>query len=169
MRVIPASEVEYTPRALDLCAFDFPSEKLRTDRLQVNYERSSTSVSISNEVVTYRPGKAAQAIAEARYAATHCPTAGRVSPYFGGPPATFRLTMLADSRLPSGYVALHAHVATVVKGQREEITSIAIYQVRGDVVSIVYVYPGKGTTAGQLQQAAFHAAEAVAHNLALVA
>src|SRR5918911_5117485 len=39
---------------LDLCGFSFPSERLRTARLQVNYVRSGSTVRLSNEVVTYR-------------------------------------------------------------------------------------------------------------------
>ena len=49
---------------LDMCGFVFPSENLRTDRLQVNYKRAGTAVELSNEVVSYRPGGAAQSLQE---------------------------------------------------------------------------------------------------------
>ncbi len=154
---------------LDVCAFVFPSETLKTDRLQVNYLRSRGSASFSNEVVRYRPGKAAQALREVRYAATHCPAKPRISPYFGPPAVTHRVTLLADRRLPRGYVAIHNYETAVVKGKHETATSVAIYQQRGDVLSAVYVHPGNRTTPAQLRATAFHAAEAAARRLAQVA
>ena len=60
---------------LDMCGYRFASEKLRTNRLQVNYVHPGTSVTLSNEIVTYQPGGATQALEEVAYAASHCPTA----------------------------------------------------------------------------------------------
>src|SRR6185312_7565678 len=51
---------------MDLCRrTGYPSEKLRTARLQVNYLERGTTLGLSNEVVAYKAGGAAQAMAEA--------------------------------------------------------------------------------------------------------
>ena len=92
-----------------------------------------------------------------------------ISPYFGPPAVSHRVTLLADRRLPRGYVAIHDYETAVVKGKRETATSVAIYQQRGDVLSAVYVHPGNRTTPAQLRATAFHAAEAAARRLAQVA
>ena len=47
---------------LDLCAGSYPSENLRTGRLQVSYNHPTKTVDISNEVVTYVSGGAQQAL-----------------------------------------------------------------------------------------------------------
>ena len=48
---------------MDLCGrTGYPSEKLRTARLQVNYLKRGTTLGLSNEVVAYKAGGAAQAM-----------------------------------------------------------------------------------------------------------
>src|SRR5881409_3496685 len=50
---------------LDLCGRKgYASEKLRADRLQVNYLKQNTGLGLSNEVVTYKAGGAKQAMRE---------------------------------------------------------------------------------------------------------
>src|SRR3954452_20617334 len=50
---------------LDLCGRKgYASEKLRADRLQVNYLKQNTALGLSNEVVTYKPGGAKKALGE---------------------------------------------------------------------------------------------------------
>src|SRR3954470_9395764 len=50
---------------LDLCGrTGYASEKLRVDRLQVNYLKQKTTLGLSNEVVRYKPGGAQKAIRE---------------------------------------------------------------------------------------------------------
>jgi hypothetical protein len=149
---------------MDLCAYTFPSEALRTGRLQVDYERTAKDMAFSNEIVSYRPGKAEQAIGEARYAAVKCPAKPRVSPY-GGPAITWKLTALKDPRLLRGYVAVHINGTAIVKGKRQTYWGAAVYQVHGDVLSGVYAFPGKKTTPAQLDRAALAAAEASASRL----
>src|SRR5438552_1471956 len=52
-------------RILDLCGTkNYPSEKLRVTRLQVHYLKLGSKLGLSNEVVTYKPGGAAQAMRE---------------------------------------------------------------------------------------------------------
>jgi hypothetical protein len=151
---------------LDVCGFVFPSEKLRTDRIQVNYESTPQAIVFSNEVVTYKPGKAPQAMGEVRYAVAHCPKKARPNPYFAGRPISYRLKLLKDSRLAPGYVALQTTMSATVKGKLEHVTLIAVYQTRGNVLSAIYAYPAKGTSTAALRRAAFHAAEAAGRNLA---
>src|SRR3954452_24224391 len=50
---------------LDLCGRKgYTSEKLRSDRLQVNYLKQNTALGLSNEVVAYKPGGAKKALGE---------------------------------------------------------------------------------------------------------
>src|SRR5262249_29688889 len=119
-----------------------------------------------NEVVTYKPGKAPQAMGEVRYAVAHCPKKARPNPYFAGRLISYRLKLLKDSRLTPGYVALQTTMSARINGKLQHVTLIAVYQSRGDVVSAVYTYPAKGTSNAALQRAAFHAAEAAGRNLA---
>jgi hypothetical protein len=49
---------------LDLCGQTFASESLRRQRLQFVYAAPSSKTEVSNEVVRYAPGGAAQAYAE---------------------------------------------------------------------------------------------------------
>ncbi len=44
-------------------------------------------------------------------------------------------------------------------------TGVAVYQVRGNTLSGVYTFVGKGTTFADAQRIAFHAAEQSARNL----
>jgi hypothetical protein len=153
---------------LDLCGQSFRSEAFRTDRLQVDYyTRSSTAVSLSNEVVVYKPGKARTALAEVRYVAQHCPSKPVVSPY-GGPAIRYRLTSLSDAQLVQGYVALRVDARGVFNGKVKTITVLGVYQVKGDVLVGVYAYPGKGMTFAQTQKVGLHAAEGSARNLARI-
>ena len=65
-------------RTLDLCGTtNYPSEKLRTSRLQVNYLKNKSKLGISNEVVTYKAGGAAQAMREVIRHATRVRTISR--------------------------------------------------------------------------------------------
>ena len=59
---------------LDMCGFDFRSESLRTGRLQVNYSRQGSPEILSNEVVSYRPGGAGQAMREVERSIRQCPS-----------------------------------------------------------------------------------------------
>ena len=51
---------------LNVCgaASTYPSESRRLTRLQVDYLKQKSTLGLSNEVVTYRPGGAAQAMRE---------------------------------------------------------------------------------------------------------
>jgi hypothetical protein len=143
---------------LDLCGRKgYASEKLRADRLQVNYLKQNTALGLSNEVVAYRPGGAKKALGEVLRHATACPH----SPVFTGEPGVgplkFTITPVHDSKLLAGYVAVRVHAVGKLKnGKHVDQTSYAVYQRRGDVLSGIYSFGPN--TAAQLQFA-LHAAE----------
>jgi hypothetical protein len=148
---------------LDLCGRkNYPSEALRTTRLQVNYLKKKGAYGLSNEVVTYRPGGAAEAMLEVTQHALTCPH----KPIDSGdptlPPVRFTIIRIIDHALEKGYLAVKVRVQATVKGVHYDQTSYAIYQRVGDVLSGVYSF-GANTPA---QQAfALHAAEQSARNL----
>jgi len=154
---------------LDFCGFRFASEGLRSGRLQVNYTRSATAPALSNEIVTYRSGKAPQALAEARAAIRQCPKKAVPNPSGSGAPVTFRVTTLPTKGLLPGSVAFFVVASTTVNGVRQSLTAIVIYQVRGDILSGIYAYPGRSTTAAALASFAFHAAQSSGRKLGVVA
>ena len=152
---------------LDLCGRkNYPSEKLRTTRLQVNYAAKGDALGLSNEVVTYKTGGAQQAMQEVTQHAIHCPKTPVVTGEVGVPPLRFTITRLTDSKLLKGYLAVKIRVRGTVKVNGKETkvdqTSYAVYQRLGDVLSGTYSY-GPNTPA----QLAFelHAAEQSAQNL----
>lgn len=152
---------------LDLCGRkNYPSEKLRTTRLQVNYAAKGDNLGLSNEVVTYKAGGAQQAMQEVTQHAIHCPKTPVVTGEAGVPPLRFTITRLTDSKLLKGYLAVKIRVRGTVKVNGKETkvdqTSYAVYQRLGDVLSGTYSY-GPNTRA----QLAFelHAAEQSAQNL----
>jgi hypothetical protein len=152
---------------LDLCGRkNYPSEKLRMTRLQVNYAAKGKNLGLSNEVVTYKPGGAQQAMREVTQHAMHCPTTPIVTGEAGVPPLRFTITRLSDSKLLKGYLAVKIRVRGTVtlngKARKVDQTSYAVYQRLGNVLSGTYSY-GPNTPA----QLAFelHAAEQSAQNL----
>jgi hypothetical protein len=147
---------------LTMCGFEFPSEKLRTDRLQVDYVRTGAPVSLSNEVVIYRPGGAAQAMREVTGAVAQCPPGPVATGIKGLGPLTYRLTRLRSAGLLSGYVAFRAHVTGKSQGKAFDDTVIMVYQRRGNVLSAVYAYGGN---LSNRTKTAFVAAKASAKNL----
>jgi hypothetical protein len=143
---------------LDLCGRKgYPSEKLRVDRLQVNYLRNRTTLGLSNEVVRYKPGGAAQAMREVGLHAMSCPHTPIATGEQGVGPLRFTITPIHDAKLLKGYVAVRVRaVGTLTNGKKVDQTSYAVYQRLGDILSGVYSF-GPNTPA---QQAfALHAAE----------
>ena len=125
---------------LDLCGFKFPSERLRTARLQVSYVRPGGAVQVSNEVVTYRPGGAQQALREVAHAARHCPHHPVGSTVAAIPKLTYRIAWIHDRRLLPGAVALRVRASGMLNGKRVVVFTLGIYQVRKNVLSGVYTY-----------------------------
>jgi hypothetical protein len=147
---------------LNLCGTGYPSEQLRTTRLQLNYANRGAPVAISNEVVTYRADGAAQAMREVVRRVASCPHHPIETGAKGSPKLMFTLTRISDPRLLKGYVALRVDVTGTLNGKHVATTSYAIYQRRGNVLSGIYSFGG--TSAAQ-RALALHTAEASARNL----
>jgi hypothetical protein len=157
----PGGQVVQGATTLDLCGLAYPSESLRTARLQVVYRAPGKSLALSNEVVSYRPGGAAQALREVTHAVSTCPR-GSVKTSTGA--VTFRLQQLHDSRLLPGSLALVVHEAGTVNGKPRSVTGVAVYQAHGDILSGVYAFGG---TVAQMRSFALDAAVWSAANLRL--
>jgi hypothetical protein len=147
---------------MNLCGSGYPSERLRAARLQVNYLKRKAKLGLSNEVVLYHSGGAAQALREASNHAAACPHHAIDTGEPGLPPLRFAYTRLKDPRLLKGYLAVRVRVTGTVKGKHVDQTSYAVYQRLGDVLSGTYSV-GPDTEA-QLRFA-LHAAEQSAQNL----
>jgi hypothetical protein len=147
---------------LDFCNATYPSEALRTARLQVLYDATGNSFHASNEVVTYRPGGAKQALAEVTHEAAVCPNGTVKNPPTGVTNLVRHTRVVADSRLLPGAIAILETDSGVVKGKSMNSTTMAVYQIRGNVLSGVY---GFGTSPGSVETNTLHAAEQSAANL----
>jgi len=151
-------------RTMDLCGTTgYPSESLRIDRLQVNYLRQNSPLALSNEIVRYKPGGAAEAMAEAAKHAADCPT--KPIAFEGFPPLHYTVTRISDSKLVKGYLAAKVHRYGTYKGKKVDDTFFVVYQRVGDVISGVYSYAAAGVPAGAQQAFCLHAAEQSAKNL----
>jgi hypothetical protein len=125
---------------LDECNLRFPSEKLRTARDRITFQRGQADPTIVNEVVTYKPGGAALALRDARAVVRRCPKGAVTS---GGASVTTHVTPLKlHGKLLPGYVALEIHVFGTVNGKSAALDGAALYQRRGNVLSGVYAYAG---------------------------
>jgi hypothetical protein len=148
---------------LDLCGrAGYPSEKLRTSRLQVNYLKRGTTLGLSNEVVRYKSGGARQALAEAVQHARTCPSTPVASGDPTLPPLRFTITRIKGTKLLPGYLAVRVRVRGTVRGKKIDETSYAVYQRLGNVLSGTYSF-GPNTQA-QLRFV-LHAAQQSAANL----
>ncbi len=151
-----------TQVTLNLCGTDYPSESRRLTRLQTNYLHRNTTLGISNEVVTYRSGGAAQAMREVIQHAVDCPHHPVSTGVNGLPKLLFEITRLKDARLLKGYLAVRIRASGTVNGKHISQISYAVYQRRGDVFSGVYSFGP--SNAAQLRLC-LHAAEQSARNL----
>jgi hypothetical protein len=150
---------------LDLCGRGgYASEKLRVDRLQVNYLKAKSTLGLSNEVVRYKPGGAKQAISEVARHAASCPrNKAIITGQAGVGPVKFTITPVHDAKLVKGYVAVRVHaVGKLTNGKKVDDISYAIYQRVGDVLSGVYSF---GPDSPAQLKLALHAAEASAQIL----
>lgn len=144
LQQLPGGQLVRGQATLDLCGFSFPSESLRTARLQVAYRAPGKSLALSNEVVSYRPGGARQALREITHAAAACPHGPVQStvPGVGAVDVTYRLQRLHDARLLPGSLALVVRVSGTINGARRSATEVVAYQVLGDLLSVVYASGG---------------------------
>jgi hypothetical protein len=148
---------------LNVCgmARSYPSESLRLARLQVNYLKQKTTLGLSNEVVTYKAGGAAQAMRELLDHVARCPHTPIITDT-SLPPLTYRITRVKASKLLSGAVALRVRVTGKVNGKKVDQTSYAIYQRLGNVLSGTYSF---GPNTKTQLTFALHAARESATNL----
>lgn len=124
---------------LNLCGVaGYPSERLRIARLQVSYLKRGSPLGLSNEVVSYRPGGAAQAMSEVIRHVRACPSGPIATGDPALPPLRVTLTRLDAPKLLAGYVAVRERVRGVVKGKYRDETSYAVYQRLGNVLSGTY-------------------------------
>lgn len=141
----PAGGVGLGVPTLDLCRIAYPSEKLRQARVQVVYVPATSAVpAVSNEVVAYAPGGAAQALREVAAAPGRCP---RKPVLEDGATVTYRVTRAAGTGLPRGAVVVVAQVVARSNGQVRRLDATLVYFRKGDTLSAVYVYGG--TPAGR--------------------
>ena len=147
---------------LDMCGYRFTSEAVRTDRLQVNYDRAGAVIKYSNEVVSYAPGGTRLALRELNRAVNRCPSGPVESTVRGVPPLTYRITRLSTTGLLPGAVALRVNFSGVYRGKRFSETDAVIYQVHGNVLSGLYAYGG---SVKERERAALRAAKQSRANL----
>jgi hypothetical protein len=148
---------------LDLCNQNFPSEGLRTSRMQVHYAYGS-GFPISNEVVAYAAGGATQALNEVKTAATAC-SAATITRIQGSNRVSFHTTPITVSGLPAGSVAVQLHVVVESAGKTVTEDGVAIYMVRGNILSGIYAYTAPGLPIAKLTSIAIHAAQRSAQKL----
>ncbi len=124
---------------LDLCNGTFPSESLRTARLQVAAYDDSGEARLSTEAVAYRNAAATtQAFAELRSVAATCP-ASPVASSVGEPTVTTKILPAPDPSWPrtSGVVRQAYHfTSTDTTGTTSD--SIAVYLRRGRILLALY-------------------------------
>jgi hypothetical protein len=132
-RVIPGGRQVKGRVTLDLCGFRYPSDALRTSRIQMLYLHPREKLALSNEVVRYRGTGSQQALRELEWAAAHCPPGNKV-------------TRIRDPRLLPASVAVANQFSTMQNGKRVVTGVVMIYQVHGNALSAVYVYRGTAAT-----------------------
>jgi hypothetical protein len=137
---------------LDLCNGAFPSERLRTARLQVAEVDSSVNPSLSTEAVLYRNTPASeQAFAELRKVSASCPHHEVASPVgdptaetvFGAPPdGSWPRTPAAVERQAYSFTTIAAATATAPASRT---ASVAVYLRRGRALLGLYFAAPNGT------------------------
>jgi hypothetical protein len=124
---------------LDLCNGDFPSEALRSARLQVvEYDATAAGV-LSTEAVLYRhTDDAAQAMREVRSVAAACPDRPVVSPV-GEATVTTKFQATPDGAWPHvAGVSRQAYAFTATDSSGLTDSHVAVYLQRGRVLEGVY-------------------------------
>lgn len=159
---IPGGQLVQGERTLDYCGTNYPSESLRAARLQVAYTKAGASFKVSNEVVTYRPGGAAQALREVTRAAATCANGPVRNPPSGVTRLVRNTHRVTGRGLLPGAVAVVDVETGTVKGKRVTIRMTAVYQVRGNVLDAVY---GTGPSTAAVQAATLRVAAQAAVNL----
>lgn len=160
---IPGGHLVQGETTLDFCGFSYPSEELRTARLQVAYSAKASSFAASNEVVTYTAGGTREALSEVEQAAAKCPQGQVADPPSGVTDLIRRTHVISgtDGLLP-GSIAIFESDTALVHGKRVSEDIVLVFQIRGSVLSGVYGY---GRAAAVVQTLTLRAAEKSAANL----
>jgi hypothetical protein len=159
---IPGGKLVQGEVTLDFCNLSYPSESLRSARLQVVYTAKAGQPGASNEIVTYRSGGAQQALREVKRASTTCPNGPVANAPSGVKDLVRQSRVVSDPHLLPGSIAILETDSAVVKGKHVTEYSMAVYQVRGNVLSGVY---GHGTSVAVVEKLTLHAAQQSAANL----
>ena len=144
VQLLPDGDEVQGQATLDLCNGTYPSESLRTERLQVVVVDAQATVPLSTEAVMYEnPAATTQAFAELASVAANCPSTPVPSPV-GGTTATTRFLDAPDGawpqtpsvdRLAYRFTTTTASTATITGETRE---SVAVYLRRGRVLMGLY-------------------------------
>ena len=143
----PAGGSGTTVPTLDLCGLSYPSEGKRRTRLQVIYGAKTAVPGVSNEVVEYAAGGAAQAMKEAAGAAARCPKKPVTQ---GATSYTYAVSRLDGAGFPAGSVAISVKVTATQGGKSSSLEAIIVYVRKGDTLSGVYVYGGSASARASL-------------------
>ena len=124
---------------LDLCNGTYPSESLRTSRLQVAASDSQGSTLLSTEAVLYRNAAATQqAFSELAAAASNCPSSPVQSPV-GEPTVITKFNAAPDGSWPQVQgVQRQAYDFVTTDGSGQTTHSVAVYMRRGRVLLGAY-------------------------------
>lgn len=142
---------------LDLCRSTYPSEAMRTARVQVNFVDPSIGgrVAASEELVRYAPGGAGRAFTELRTATSQCPASYQTA---GTAPVTISHVTVepTDARLVPSQVTVSMMVAIPGGGT---VWSASVYQFAGDQLTAIYTgRPDRATAVGEARALAVLAA-----------
>ena len=161
----PGAPACRTPsRSISAVSHGYPSEQRRATRLQVTYLKKKSRIGISNEIVTYRPGGAAQAMREVIHHADNCPNRPIDTGQAGLPPSHNRSPRIHDAKLLKGALAVEERVRGTVNGKKYDQTSYAVYQRLGNVLAGTYSV-SVGPNTPRPAQMLLHSAEQSAQNL----
>jgi hypothetical protein len=147
LRLIPGGDQVEGQVTMDMCGADFPSEQLRTNRLQEIAKDASNVTVVNDENVRYRSSQGAdQAMSEVRQAVSECDPSQFVNSHVSGiPPLQYQLVVIPESQL-SGLAQDHFAIAATLTAQSGEThSSVLIYQRRGAMLVGIY-----GPTVDQL-------------------
>jgi hypothetical protein len=150
---------------LDLCGFEFRSEALRSDRLQVDYVHPPVRLRFGNEVVRYEPGGAEAAMQELRTAIRTCPQKPVGSSVQGITRAQYRIHRLSVAGLVPSHLVFRLSVRARYRGRPVEVTSFVAYQVHGALLSGIYTDAGRHVPFSRQKALGIRAARASAENL----
>jgi hypothetical protein len=150
--LIPQGNEVTGQTTLDLCNGTYPSEALRSARLQVVAVDSQDNTVISTEAVEYQSAAAtAQAFSELRSVAASCPNAPVTSPV-GEPTVTTRFNPAPDGAWPqtAGVDRLAYDVVTTDQTGTSTTHSVAVYLRRGKFLLGVYIPQSSVTQTGPI-------------------